>query len=372
MTAAPGPLGSSDEAFAVITGGGTGGHVYPALALAGELVGRGHPRDTIRFVGASRGLEARVVPERGYGIDLLPGRGFQRRFTVANLRAAWDTVIAFARARRIIRRASPRVVVGVGGYASLPCLVAARLRRVPSVVHEQNAAPGLANRIAARMGAKAAVSLPGTPLRGAVLTGNPVSSEIVGTRRAPDPDCPLVAIFGGSLGSARINDAALELYDQWRHRADIAVHHVTGPRNYEDCMARLAELRRPGDALRYELVAYEERMDHLYARTTVAVCRAGAVTVAELAAAGVPAVLVPLPGAPGDHQTRNAETLAAANAAIVLPDHECDGNWLDAELTAMLADPERLESMSEAARGLARPDAAARLADLVEEVARSG
>jgi UDP-N-acetylglucosamine--N-acetylmuramyl-(pentapeptide) pyrophosphoryl-undecaprenol N-acetylglucosamine transferase len=352
----------------VITGGGTGGHVYPALALAGELVGRGHSRDTIRFVGASRGLEARVVPERGYAIDLLPGRGFQRRFTVANLRAAWDTLIAFVGARRIIRRVRPRVVVGVGGYASLPCLVAARLRRVPSVVHEQNAAPGLANRIAVRMGAKPAVSLPGTPLRAAVLTGNPVRSEIAAVRRAPDADLPLVAVFGGSLGSVRINDAALELYDRWRDRADIAVQHVTGPRNYEDCKARLTGLRRPGDALRYELVAYEEHMDQLYARTTVAVCRAGAVTVAELAAAGVPAVLVPLPGAPGDHQTRNAEALAAADAAVVLPDLECDGDRLDVELKTLLSDPARLESMSEAARGIARPDAAARLADLVEEV----
>jgi UDP-N-acetylglucosamine--N-acetylmuramyl-(pentapeptide) pyrophosphoryl-undecaprenol N-acetylglucosamine transferase len=356
----------------VITGGGTGGHVYPALALAGELLDRGRPRATIRFVGASRGLEARVVPERGYAIDLLPGRGFQRRFTLANVRAAWDTLVAFVRARRIIRRARPRVVVGVGGYASLPCLVAARLRRVPAVVHEQNAAPGLANRVAVRMGAKPAVSLPGTPLRGAVLTGNPVRSEIAATRRAPDAAVPLVAVFGGSLGSVRINDAALALYDRWRDRADVAVHHVTGPRNYEECMARLTAVRRPGDALRYELVAYEEHMDQLYGRTTVAVCRAGAVTVAELAAAGVPAVLVPLPGAPGDHQTRNAEALAAADAAVVLPDHECDGDRLDAEVTALLADPARLESMSEAARGLARPDAAARLADLVEEVAGSG
>lgn len=346
--------------------------MYPALALAGELVGRGHPRDTIRFVGVSRGLEARVVPERGYAIDLLPGRGFQRRFTVANLRAAWDALIAFVRARRIIRRAKPRVVVGVGGYASLPCLVAARLRRVPSVVHEQNAAPGLANRIAVRMGATPAVSLPGTPLRAAVLTGNPVRREIAATRRAPDADLPLVAVFGGSLGSVRINDAALELYDRWRDRADIAVHHVAGPRNYEECMARLAALRHPEDALRYELVAYEEHMDQLYARTAVAVCRAGAVTVAELAAAGAPAVLVPLPRAPGDHQTRNAEALAAANAAVVLPDQECDGNRLDAELRTLLTDPARLESMSDAARGIARPDAAARLADLVEEVSASG
>jgi UDP-N-acetylglucosamine--N-acetylmuramyl-(pentapeptide) pyrophosphoryl-undecaprenol N-acetylglucosamine transferase len=366
------PPERAQEAFAVITGGGTGGHVYPALALASELVSRGHPHDTIRFVGARRGLEARVVPDAGYAIDLLPGRGFQRRVTVANLRSAWDTVVAFGRARAVIRQARPRVVVGVGGYASLPCVVAARLRRVPVVVHEQNAAPGLANRIAVRMGATPAVSLPGTPLDGAVVTGNPVRGEIAATRRAPDPARRLVAVFGGSLGSARINEAGLGLYDRWRDRGDVTVHHVAGPRNYEDCAARLAALRHPGDALRYELVGYEEHMEQLYARTTVAVCRAGAVTVAELAAARVPAVLVPLPGAPGDHQTRNAETLEAADAAVLVPDAECDGARLDAELTKLLADPARLDSMAAAAHHLARPDAAARLADLVEEVAARG
>jgi UDP-N-acetylglucosamine--N-acetylmuramyl-(pentapeptide) pyrophosphoryl-undecaprenol N-acetylglucosamine transferase len=358
------------EVFAVITGGGTGGHVYPALALAGELVARGHERDTIRFVGARRGLEARIVPEAGYAIDLLPGRGLQRRLTTANVRAAWDNLAAFVRARRIVRDASPRVVVGVGGYASLPCLVAARLRRVPTVVHEQNAAPGLANRIAVRMGARAAVSLPGTPLRGAVLTGNPVRAEVAATRRHPDPGRPLVAVFGGSLGAGRINDAALGLYDRWRNRSDIAVHHVTGQRNYEECAAHLAATRRPDDALDYELVGYEDQMERLYTRTTLAVCRAGAITVAELAAAGVPAVLVPLPGAPGDHQARNADALVAGGAAVVVRDDECDAARLDAEVGTLLADPARLEAKAASALALGRPDAAARLADLVEEVAR--
>ncbi len=366
MTQPPGP---EREVFAVITGGGTGGHVYPALALAGELVARGHAPDTIRFVGARRGLEARVVPEAGYEIDLLPGRGFQRRFTPANVRAAWDTLVAFVRARRVVRRTRPEVVLGVGGYASLPCLVAARLRRVPAVVHEQNAAPGLANRVAVRMGARPAVSLPGTPLRGAVLTGNPVRAEVAAARRAPEPGRPLVAAFGGSLGAGRINDAALDLYERWRDQSDVAVHHVTGSRNYEACAARLGAIRKPGDALRYELVGYEDHMEQLYARTTIAVCRAGAVTVAELAAAGVPAVLVPLPGAPGDHQTRNAAAFVDAGAAVVVPDDQCDGARLDSELRTLLADPARLDTMAAAASGLARRDAAARLADLVEEVA---
>ena len=358
------------EVFAVITGGGTGGHVYPALALADELVARGHARDAIRFVGARRGLEARVVPEAGYAIDLLPGRGFRRRLAAANVGAAWDTLRALVQARRILAHARPEVVVGVGGYASLPSLVAARVQRVPTVVHEQNAAPGLANRIAVRMGARAAVSLPGTPLRGAVLTGNPVRSEVTAVRREPDPLHPLVTVFGGSLGAGTINDAVLGLYERWRDRADPTVHHVTGSRNYEACSARLSAIRRPSDRLHYELVDYEDHMEHLYARTSIAVCRAGAITVAELAAAGVPAVLVPLPGAPGDHQTRNAEALVDGGAAIVVPDAECDAARLDAELSGLLADAARLEAMATAAGTLGRPDAAADLAELVEEAAR--
>lgn len=358
------------EVFAVITGGGTGGHVYPALALANELVARGHARDTIRFVGAQRGLEARVVPEAGYAIDLLPGRGFRRRLAAANVGAAWDTLRALVQARRVVARLQPEVVVGVGGYASLPSLVAARAKCIPTVVHEQNAAPGLANRIAVRIGARAAVSLPGTPLRGAVLTGNPVRGEVAAVRREPDPSRPLVTAFGGSLGAGTINDAALGLYDRWRDRVDVAVHHVTGTRNYDACSARLTALRRPSDRLDYTLVGYEDHMERIYARTSVALCRAGAITVAELAAAGVPAVLVPLPGAPGDHQTRNAGALVDAGAAVVVPDAECDGPRVDTRLRGLLADAAGLEAMAAAARTLGRPDAAARLVDLVEEAAR--
>jgi UDP-N-acetylglucosamine--N-acetylmuramyl-(pentapeptide) pyrophosphoryl-undecaprenol N-acetylglucosamine transferase len=262
------------------------------------------------------------------------------------------------------------VVVGVGGYASLPCLLAARLQRVPAVVHEQNAAPGLANRIAVRIGARAAISLPGTPLRGAVLTGNPIRPEVAAVERAP-VEPPLVAVVGGSLGARRLNQAALGLYDRWRARDDVAVHHVTGARDYDDCATALAAARRPEDRLAYDLVRYEDHMDELYARAALAVCRAGAVTVAELAAAGVPSVLVPLPRAPGDHQTRNAQTMVDGGAAVLLTDADCDPAGLDTVVAKLLADPTARDAMGSAARALARPDAAARLADLVEEVARA-
>jgi UDP-N-acetylglucosamine--N-acetylmuramyl-(pentapeptide) pyrophosphoryl-undecaprenol N-acetylglucosamine transferase len=354
--------------FAILAGGGTGGHTYPAIAVAQELQTRGH---AVRFVGGKRGIEGRVVPEAGFAIDVLPGRGLQRRLTLRNVLALWDALVAMVRAVGIVRRYRPRIVVGFGGYASLPCVVAARLLRVPVLVHEQDAAPGLANRIGVRLGARAATSLPDTPLPGATLTGNPVRASIAAIVRSPSHDPQLLGVFGGAQGARTINRAALGCYDRWRGRSDLAVHHVCGPRNLDECELELNARRKGNDALRYELVGYDEHMDALFARITLAVCRAGAGTVAELTAAGVPAVLVPLPGAPSDHQTRNAQTLERAGAAVMLADAECDPARLDALVTKLLADPEHLEAMGHAARALGRPDAAQRVADLVEEHARA-
>jgi UDP-N-acetylglucosamine--N-acetylmuramyl-(pentapeptide) pyrophosphoryl-undecaprenol N-acetylglucosamine transferase len=211
--------------------------------------------------------------------------------------------------------------------------------------------------------------LPGTPLPDATLTGNPVRDALAHLdrpRRQPlDP--ALLAVFGGAQGARTINRAALGCYDTWRARTDLAVHHVCGPLHVDACTTELASVRRAGDALKYELVGYEERMDLLYGRASLAVCRAGAGTIAELTATGLPAVLVPLPGAPSDHQTRNAQTLERAGAAVMLRDDECDPARLDQVVSELLAAPDRLERMGVAARGLGRRDAAERLADLVEE-----
>jgi UDP-N-acetylglucosamine--N-acetylmuramyl-(pentapeptide) pyrophosphoryl-undecaprenol N-acetylglucosamine transferase len=354
--------------FALLTGGGTGGHTYPAIAVGHELRARAHD---VRFAVARRGMAADAVAAAGFAVDALPGRGLQRRMTLENAEALWGTLIASVRALTIVWRYRPRVVVGFGGYASLPCVVAARLLRVPVVVHEQDVAPGLANRIGVRLGARAAVSLPGTPLPGATLTGNPVRASIAGVVRRPAHDPSVLAVYGGAQGARTINDAALGSYDRWRSREDLAVHHVCGPRNIVASQAVLEAFRRPDDKLQYELVGYEEHMDALLARATLAVCRAGAGSVAELTAAGVPAVLVPLPHAPSDHQARNARTLEQAGAAVVLPDAQCDPERLDAVVSPLLSDPDRLRSMSDAARALGRRDAAARVADVIEEHARA-
>jgi undecaprenyldiphospho-muramoylpentapeptide beta-N-acetylglucosaminyltransferase len=360
------------ETYALVAGGGTGGHVFPALALADELVARGHPRSSIRFVGAQRGIESVAVPAAGYAIDLLPGRGMLRAWTsravARNAVAAWDAARACTRALAIVRRARPCVVVGVGAYASLPPLLAATALRVPTVVHEADAHPGLANRVAVRLGARAAVSFAGTPLRGAVVTGNPIRPAIAAVRRAPGAP-PVVAIVGGSLGAHRLNVAAMALADAWRDRTDVVIHHVSGERDYEECRTGDDARRARGDQLDYRLVRFEDRMDDLYRDATLMVSRAGGMT-AELAAVGMPSVLVPLPGAPGDHQTRNAEAFVRAGAARMVVDRDLDGTRLASEVDALLDDHEAVQRMSAAARALARPDATARFADLVEAAAR--
>lgn len=367
-------------AWAVVAGGGTAGHVVPALATARALVARGHPAAGIHFVGSERGLEARLVPAAGLSITLLPGRGLARRLTPANVGAVLGLARAAARALVLLARLRPAVVLSVGGYASVACAAAAAVLRVPLVVHEQNAVPGLANRLAGRLARASAVSFPGTRLPRAVLTGNPVRPEVAAVDRSPAGRAAaraalglpsagvVVAAFGGSLGARRINDAVLGLARDWSGRPGVAVYHVVGARDWPAVAAALPAARPGG--LVHTAVEYEDRMPDLLAAADVCVCRAGGTTVAELAVAGVPAVLVPYPAAPHDHQTANAAALVAAGAAVLVPDPELTAGRLAEVLGPLLEDPDRLDAMGAAARRLGRPDAAERVAALVEAHAR--
>ena len=371
----------SSPVWAVIAGGGTGGHAVPAIAIGRALVERGHPRDSIHFVGSARGIERRMVPAAGFSITLLPGRGIARRLTIDNVGAAAGLVTALVRAVFLLRRLRPSVVVTVGGYASVACAAAATLLRIPVVVAEQNAAPGLANRLAGRFAKACAVSFPGTPLPRAVVTGNPVRPEIAAVDRSPagreraraalgiPEGRAVIAVAGGSLGARRINQAALGLASQWAARSDVALRHVVGERDFDWAASSAPEIPRGG--LCYQQVKFEDRMDLLLSAADLTVQRAGASTVAELAVAGVPSILVPLPGAPGDHQTLNARSLLEAGAAVVIADPELDAGRLAEETSRLMGDPALLESMGIAAKALGRPDAAASVAALVEKHARA-
>ena len=370
--------------WAIIAGGGTAGHLLPGLAVARTLVDRGHGADSIHFVGASRGIEATLVPEAGFGITLLPGRGVQRRLTLANVAAVWGIVRAVVQAVGLVRRRRPAVVLALGGFASVACSLAAVLWRVPLVVAEQNARAGAANRLVARFAAACAVPFAETDLPRAVVTGNPVRDEILAVGAARDRDAArrqlglptdrtVLVAFAGSLGSRRVNEAVYGAVERWDDRTDLAIHHVVGARDW-DARPRL----EPG-ALHYQAVRYEDRMDLVLAAADLAVCRSGGTTVAELSVVGVPAVLVPLPIATRDHQTANAGPLVRAGGAVVVADDRFDADRLVEEVEAILGAPaepatgrSRLEAMARAAAREGRPDAADRVADLVEAHARGG
>ena len=375
MTAAQAP----GRAYAIVTGGGTAGHVLPAFAVAEALVDLGHPRSAVHYAGAERGIEARLAPDTGFPTTLLPGRGIQRRLTLENLAAAWGLLVAFVRAIGLVRRLRPRVVVAVGGYASVAVALAAILWRVPVVVAEQNAVPGAANRLLARFARASAVSFPETPLPRQVVTGNPVRPEFLEVDPARDRAAAkaavgadavrrLVLVVGGSLGALRLNEAVLAALPSWRERSDLTVHHVIGARDWDAISARI-----PADlgAVHYRPVRYEDRMPEVMAAADLAVCRAGSTTCFELAAIGLPAVLVPSPYVTADQQTRNAQRLVDAGAAVLVADADLDGARLVLEVDRLLADPGRLAAMGEALRSWAKPDAARAVALLAEEHARA-
>ncbi|MGH9119020.1 MAG: undecaprenyldiphospho-muramoylpentapeptide beta-N-acetylglucosaminyltransferase [Acidimicrobiales bacterium] len=366
--------------WAIVAGGGTAGHVIPGLAIARALVERDHPMSTIHYVGSARGMERELVPEAGFPLVLLPGRGIQRRFTLENLTAVVGLVRAATTTFGLVARRRPKVVVALGGYASVPVALAAAAWRVPIVVAEQNAVPGAANRLVARFAKAAAVSFPGTALPRAVVTGNPVRDEVLAVDRDRDrararselgiePGRRVVLVFGGSLGALRLNQAAVDAVGRWSGRADLAVRHVVGDRDWA-----IVEATRPTIAdggIQYQPVRYEHELPRAMAAADLAVCRSGASTCFELAAVGLPAVLVPSPNVTGDHQTANARQLEAAGAAVVIADAELDGRRLAAEVDALLSDAARLERLATALRAFARRDAAQRVADLVEEHARA-
>ncbi|MFZ0665526.1 MAG: UDP-N-acetylglucosamine--N-acetylmuramyl-(pentapeptide) pyrophosphoryl-undecaprenol N-acetylglucosamine transferase [Acidimicrobiales bacterium] len=388
----------SERRFALVTGGGTAGHTVPALAVARALL-EDKPAGSIEMVGSKRGLDAKLLSGVELPVTLLGGRGFRRRMSgsafASNLAALVGLVGAFVSSVALVLTRRPRVVVAVGGYACMAPSVAAAILGVPIVVLNVDAVPGAANRLLSRIARASAVAYPGTALPRSVVTGPPVRSEILAVRSARDDatarsaarealglpsEAFVVAAFGGSLGAKRINEAVLGLADQWSGRGDVAIYHVVGNRDSEWATRAASEMSGRGRAgggaaggeLAYVQVSYENRMDLLYTACDMAVCRAGANTVAELTVTGTPAVLVPLPGAPGDHQNANAKVLERNGAAVVVQDRDLEADRLAKELNAILADPGKLAQMAAASADLGKPDAARAVAELAEKFAHHG
>ena len=359
----------------VIAGGGTGGHLYPGIAVARELLQR-MADAKVTFAGTARGIEARVVPREGFELDLLRSAGLKATSPAARLRGFGLLPLSGIDAWRILSRRRPDIVLGVGGYSSGPVVLAAATRGIPTMLLEQNAVPGLTNRLLARVVSAAAVNFASTVSffgRRAFVAGNPIRQEFVAAatrdRRAGDAAssaAPRVLIFGGSQGAHAINMAMVEAAPRLAD-GRLALTHQTGERDLESVRAAY---RKAGLDARVEPFLYE--MDREMTAADVVVCRAGATTLAELMAAGKPAVLIPLPTAADDHQRQNAAVMVGAGAAEMIEQKDLSGEAIAGRITALVADADRRARMADAARALARPDAARVIVDRALELAGRG
>jgi len=348
-------MSASSKLACVIAAGGTAGHVRPALAVGEALRARGV---TVTFAGTPDRVESRLVPEAGFPLDTFPVSGLPRRPSAAQLRAAWRASAAPAHCLAILRLRRPDVVLGAGGYVAGPMVVAARLRRIPAAVTEADAHLGLANRLAAPFAQRLllAYEIPGRTGRKVRVVGRPIplahrgATQEAGRSRFGLPlDGAVVAVFGALAGARSLNELAV---GAWAAEGP-AVLHISGERDYESLRARVS---RPG----YVLLPQTDHFGEALAAADVAISRAGG-TVWELAATGVPSVLVPYPYATADHQTLNAKHFERGGGAVVVPEAEVDG--VPALVAELLADRARLARMREAMLALARPDAAEDVAD---------
>ena len=351
----------------VIAGGGTGGHLYPGIAVARELASR-VPGIRISFAGTSQGIEARVVPREGFALDLIRSGGIKGKSIAVRARGGLLLVPGLIDAWRIVTAREPNLVIGVGGYSSGPVVLAAALRGVPTLLLEQNAVPGLTNRLLAPIARAAAVTFESTTAffgPRAFVSGNPVRPEFLAPAapieesgadgRSPDVQ---VLVFGGSQGAHAINVAMVEAAKELAARIPhLRLTHQTGERDLEMVRSAYEQAGVAADA-----AAFFDDMARRIGRADLIVCRAGATTLAEVTAAGKPSILVPLPTATDDHQRQNAESLAQAGAAEVLL-QPMTGRALADRIAALAEDGGRRARMARAARALAKPDAARVIVD---------
>lgn len=350
----------------LVTGGGTGGHVYPAVSVAQRFLAGGPGREAL-YLGSGRGLEARVSEQYGLPFHAIPARGFRGKSLTGRILFLTTLLRGFLAARRRLRRFGPDAVLATGSYVSLPVLLAARLEGVPVFIQEQNSVPGSANRLGARWARRIFLAFPeaaryfpeGVDKQ---ETGNPLRPDFSGVEVPPAGVEPRLLVFGGSLGARRLCEAAAEALPRLAERHCFSAVVQTGDSCLEETESALAAMGE-----RVEVHAYLDDMPERMAAADLVVSRAGAMTLAELTALGRPSLLVPFPLAVDDHQTRNALSLVRAGAARLIPDGEMDGARLFLELDELLGDASLRETMAAASRSLARPDAAGDIVEAMEK-----
>lgn len=350
----------------LILAGGTGGHVFPALAVAEQLREQGYQ---VSWAGTAERLEARVVPAAGFDFHSMQQQGLRGRGITGWLVAPWRLSRSVIQARELIKKLQPDLVVGFGGYTAGPGGIAAWLSKIPLLIHEQNAAPGMTNKLLAHfaqrtlLGFKAAAE----SLKKGIWVGNPVREdicELVQAPQKPASEALHLLIIGGSLGAEVLNQNVPAALQKWNDR-ELQVTHQVGKGRVQETVQRY---QQAGPGVKVDVVEFIEDMAAAYKQADLVLCRAGALTVAELSCAGVASILVPYPHAVDDHQTRNAEVLVSAQAAILLPQPELNASSLFAVLRELAADPARLQQMAEQAKTVASSESTQKIVQHCQEL----
>ena len=358
----------------LVTGGGTGGHIYPALAFI-RYVQKIQPDSEFLYVGTHRGLENKIVPETGISFKTIKIQGFKRKLSFENIKTVQLFIESIKRSKEILREFKPDVVIGTGGYVSGSVVYAAARMKIPTIVHEQNSVPGITNKFLSRFADKVGICFPDAaqyfPESKTVLVGNPRAQEVVTSGKSEVleqygllPDIPTVLIFGGSQGALKINQAVIQALPQFSQK-EYQVLYASGDRYYNEISEKF-DIEKISRNL--SLQPYIKNMTDVMANVDLLIARAGATSIAEFTALGLPGILIPSPYVTNDHQTKNAQSLVNAGAAKMIADADLTGDKLVEAVDEIMNDPEKRERVAKASRQEGIPDAAERLWTLVNEL----
>ncbi|MDO8885509.1 undecaprenyldiphospho-muramoylpentapeptide beta-N-acetylglucosaminyltransferase [Candidatus Oleimmundimicrobium sp.] len=359
----------------IITGGGTAGHIYPGLAIADEI--KNHISEAnILFVGTKKGLEATVVPKAGYDFKTINIYGLKRKISLHIFVTLLSFFASSLKSLKILRDFRPQVVVGTGGYVSAPLIGMAILLRIPTIIHEQNSVPGLVNKVMGKWVDVVTASFPDTKsfFKGnCIVTGNPVRKEILKTGRKEalsyfpiDSKRKTLLVFGGSQGSKRINESLIEAYDKFRYCGNLQIIHVTGRIAFDGISDKIEKQKRREDKVLYNCYSYLDSIGKAYAASDLVLSRAGATTIAEITAIGIPSILVPYPYATGNHQEKNALILEHKGASRMILDKELNGIAVFNLVNELIFNDESLGKMRKNAAMIGKPKAAFEIVKLVK------
>jgi UDP-N-acetylglucosamine--N-acetylmuramyl-(pentapeptide) pyrophosphoryl-undecaprenol N-acetylglucosamine transferase len=362
----------------VLTGGGTGGHIYPALAI-GRYCQQQEPNTELLYIGSDTGLERDIVPKAGVAFEAIRVSGFRRKVSLSNLQTVWHFVRAVSRSKKLLRRFKPDVVIGTGGYVCGPVMYAAAQLNIPTMIHEQNVLPGLTNRFLSRYADVAAVSFPGgekyfTKSPKVVYTGNPRASEVIHAnpvaareRLGIKNDVPIVVFVGGSRGARALTELMIAMAPLWQVEETFQVVYVTGAPYYETTVTKI---QKHMDKLKGKLIVvpYVDQFPDLLAASSLVVCRSGASSIAELTAFGIPSIQVPSPNVTNNHQEANARRLVEAGAAEMVLERDLHAINLSMRIRKLMGVSPELLKMRESAKAIGKPDSAQVIYELIREM----